>query len=53
MKVAVTISPRDYDVVLFDLDGMLTGPRACMRQPDNTTGVFCLNSDATHRGDAP
>lgn len=24
MKVAVTISPRDYDVVLFDLDGVLT-----------------------------
>lgn len=24
MKVAVAISPRDYDVVLFDLDGVLT-----------------------------
>ncbi len=24
MKVAVTLSPRDFDVVLFDLDGVLT-----------------------------
>ena len=24
MKVAITLSPRDYDVVLFDLDGVLT-----------------------------
>jgi alpha,alpha-trehalase len=24
MNVAVTLSPRDYDVVLFDLDGVLT-----------------------------
>ena len=24
MKVAVTLSSRDYDVVLFDLDGVLT-----------------------------
>jgi beta-phosphoglucomutase-like phosphatase (HAD superfamily) len=24
MKVAITLSPRDYDAVLFDLDGVLT-----------------------------
>lgn len=24
MRVAVTLSPRDYDIVLFDLDGVLT-----------------------------
>ncbi len=24
MKVVITLSPRDYDVVLFDLDGVLT-----------------------------
>src|SRR3984893_18420557 len=24
MKVVITLSPRDYDAVLFDLDGVLT-----------------------------
>jgi len=25
MNVIITLSPRDYDAVLFDLDGVLTG----------------------------
>jgi phosphoglycolate phosphatase-like HAD superfamily hydrolase len=65
MKVAVTISPQDYDVVLFDLDGVLTrtagvtarrfrfnlwGDGEVCDFASGTTRVFRLNAEATHKG---
>ena len=47
MKVAVTLSPRDYAAVLLDLDGMLTD---YTRYVDGQPPVFRLNDDATDCG---
>ncbi|MBK7583247.1 MAG: hypothetical protein IPI67_24005 [Myxococcales bacterium] len=50
MNVAVTLSPRDYDVVLFDLDGEVLEINDPRRLNDDATDV------GTHRdstGDTP
>ena len=61
MKTVITLSPRDYDAVLFDLDGVLIKLRACMRrrgkklfdefleQRAARTGARCANIDTDYR----
>ena len=39
----VTLSPRDYDAVLFDLDGVLTKTATCMRRHGNGCSMSFFN----------
>ena len=46
----VTLSPRDYDAVLFDLDGVLTKRRACSVGVLNLSTLF--SSSVPRTGEA-
>ena len=51
MKVVITLSPRDYDAVLFDLDGVLTRTASVHASAWKKLFDQFLQRRATHSGE--
>lgn len=53
MKIAITLSSRDYDAVRFDLDGVLTRTAGVHAAAWKKLFDAFLEQRATKTGDAP